>query len=117
MKAKMILSVLTLLTVTNAFAGIADEVCGGHGTCTSVVSSSVVTFSPTVLVSAPFYFTSQTLQNDLVQVQDDAVIALETGVISSELKSVVDKVRADYHEDTKEASDIEVVEMVFGETK
>lgn len=80
-----------------------------------VVSYSAVgitTFAPTVATGITSQMTSDSLRNDFVQVEGDAIIALETGRISKELKSVVDKTRILYPKQTKGILDIEVVEML-----
>ncbi|WP_374073565.1 hypothetical protein [Bdellovibrio bacteriovorus] len=49
--------------------------------------------------------------NDLVQVQGDALVALETGVVSPELKSVMEKMRAEIPE-LQQSTDEEVLSII-----
>lgn len=73
----------------------------------------MTTFAPSVTFGMTSQGTSESLRNDLVQVEGDALIALETGLISKELQSVIEKVRLQFPKETKGLQDIEVVEMLY----
>ncbi len=80
-----------------------------------VVQTTFATGFTTYLPSASSEASTESLKNEIALVQDSAAVALEAGIVSSELKSVIEKIRFEYAREFNGASDIEIIEYVFGQ--
>ncbi len=91
---------------------MAEIYCGDASPCSYFMTSTIgTTFAPTLTAMA----ISGELKNEIALVQDSAAVALEAGIVSSELKSVVDKIRFEYAREFNGASDMEIIEYVFAQ--
>ena len=103
--------VITMATMTLASAAQAGN-CGDGTACgVTGLTSMVTVLGSSALVGAPFITTSEALKNDIIAVDTDAAIALETGVASQELLSVIQKIRAELPEMANK-SDVEIATMI-----
>lgn len=105
-----------------AFAGLtismaAQADCQVESTCgASSMTLMATTIGPAFTVSAPFMITSEALRNDIIMVQGEAIMALETGFISKELESVIRRIRIEADsQEMRSASDMEILEMLANE--
>lgn len=92
MKKQVMALIATSLFVTSANAGN----CGDGSACgASSILMMVSSWGVSAVLFGPFITTSNALQNDMIAVQADAAVALETGVASPELLSVIERIRAE----------------------
>ena len=104
---------LVLLGLSIGQTAAATE-CGYKSGCRAAMST-VTFFAPSLsLVS-----TTDTFRSEFVFVKEDAIVALETGLISDELQSVISKWRADHKEDVESVllSDLEIVDMMMADAE
>lgn len=107
---KLILIALSVTFVQS----VAQADCRVESTCGfSSLTLAATTMGPVFTVAAPFIATSQALKNDIVMIQGEAIMALETGIVSTELQSVIERVRIEANsEEIRRASDMEIVELL-----
>ena len=114
MKKGLVLCVLTLGLSFNAFAEnkLKDGIdCPGLCSA-SATASSIVTTGPLWLTGEVFKGTSKTLQNNILLIQAEAVYALDSGVIGTELASVILAIREEMGITEDQMTDLQIVEII-----
>lgn len=115
MKKGLILCALTLAFSATTFAKKSDGSIDCPGLCSaSATASSIVTTGPLWATGEVFKGTSHALQNNILQIQGEAIYALETGVIATELASVILSIREELGITDDQMTDMQIVEIIVG---
>ena len=100
---------LAAVLLSSSFASAHSPICTGDIEC-GALTSTMVTLSPTFLTGA---VTEAVLENNIMMVKGEAVIALETGVISAELQSVIEALRMELAtKGHKQMTDMEILQLI-----
>ena len=104
---KKILVAAVLLS--SSFASANGFPCTGDLEC-GALTSTWVTLAPTILTAQA---TEAVLNNNIMMVKGEAVIALETGVVSAELQSVIEALRMELAtKGHKQMTDMEILQLI-----
>ncbi len=101
------------LMVVSSMASANTRDCLGRPCQGPEISTIAITQLPTISTQATFDGATDLLQNDIMQVQGEAILALETGIVSPELQSVVERIRLEMDiQGMRSMTDMQIVEMI-----
>lgn len=108
---KFLMATFAGLLMTNA--AVASS-CNSGSTCEgSMLILMVSSMGTSGITMSPIALTDAALKNDIVQVQDDAALAKDTGALSPGLASVIMRIREQGSEQIKGATDEDIINAIL----
>ncbi len=105
--------ILTSILVMGSFGQAKD--CERGSNCRSATVSGGASLFATTAVAGVLLITSQALANDIIATQDDVFLALDTGVQSTELKSVIARIRLELGDRVAGMTDEDIIANMLSE--